>query len=130
MDAGVEMSMRLLNRLFPVCIAACVVSACGGGSGGNDGSSNNSGGNSPTPGALVGGSAPTRVASFSVADMQGMMSANPMMSTSADLLQSVFTLKCSIDVYQLNYQTVGAQGEAATASGALMIPTGSDSQCQ
>jgi hypothetical protein len=123
-----EMSMRSLTRLIPLCIAACVVSACGGG--GNNGSSNNSGGNSPTPGSLTGGAAPVRVASFSVADMQDMTSTNPMVSPSATFLQSVFALKCSIDVYQLNYQTTGAQGEATTASAALMIPGGSDSQCR
>jgi len=35
-----------------------------------------------------------------------------------------------VDVYQLKYQTVGAKSESVTASGALMIPTGTDANCQ
>ena len=46
------------------------------------------------------------------------------------LLRRTFSPKCSVDVYQLRYGTIGAQGEPTTASGALMIPTGSDSICQ
>ncbi len=38
--------------------------------------------------------------------------------------------KCSVSVYQLKYQTVGATGEGASASGALMVPSGADAACQ
>ncbi len=37
---------------------------------------------------------------------------------------------CGIDVYGLNYHTLGGTGEATTASAALMVPTGSDAACQ
>ena len=47
-----------------------------------------------------------------------------------ELLSLAYSPKCSIDVYQLSYETVGARAEAAKASGALMIPTGSDPACQ
>jgi dipeptidyl aminopeptidase/acylaminoacyl peptidase len=46
-----------------------------------------------------------------------------------ELLSLTYTPKCSFDIYQLQYETVGGQGEAATASGALMVPTGSDTSC-
>ena len=46
------------------------------------------------------------------------------------LLRRTFSPKCSVVVYQLRYGTIGAQGEPTTASGALMIPNGSDSTCQ
>src|SRR6185295_18706352 len=36
---------------------------------------------------------------------------------------------CGIDVYQLRYQTVGGASESVSASGALMIPTGTDASC-
>ena len=36
---------------------------------------------------------------------------------------------CGVDVYQLKYQTVGAKSESVAASGALMIPTGTDANC-
>ncbi len=38
-------------------------------------------------------------------------------------------LQCGVDVYQFTYTTVGAAGEAATASGALMVPTGNAATC-
>ena len=34
------------------------------------------------------------------------------------------TPKCGIDFHYIQYQTVGGANESATASGALMIPTG------
>ena len=37
--------------------------------------------------------------------------------------------KCGIDVHHFEYATVGAAGEKTTASGALMVPTGSDPAC-
>jgi poly(3-hydroxybutyrate) depolymerase len=46
------------------------------------------------------------------------------------LLRRTFSPKCSVVVYQLHYGTIGAQGEPTTASGALMLPTGSDPTCQ
>jgi dienelactone hydrolase len=46
------------------------------------------------------------------------------------LLRRTFSPKCSVVVYQLRYGTIGARGEPTTASGALMIPTGSDATCQ
>ena len=45
-------------------------------------------------------------------------------------LKLAFSLTCSVDVYQLQYETVGARGESTTASGALMVPTGIGSRCQ
>ena len=45
------------------------------------------------------------------------------------VLQRTFSPDCSVDVYQLAYQTVGGQGEPTTASGALMIPTGASGAC-
>jgi hypothetical protein len=46
------------------------------------------------------------------------------------LLALAYTPKCGVDVYQLTYETVGGKGESAKASGALMVPTGSDAGCQ
>ena len=36
---------------------------------------------------------------------------------------------CSVDVYHFEYETVGGQGEASTASAALMVPRGLDPSC-
>lgn len=46
------------------------------------------------------------------------------------LLSLAYTPKCSLNIYQLSYATVGGKGEAAKASGALMVPTGTDAGCQ
>jgi pimeloyl-ACP methyl ester carboxylesterase len=46
------------------------------------------------------------------------------------LLRRTFTPQCAVAVYQLRYGTVGGLGEPTTASGALMIPNGSDWVCQ
>ena len=46
------------------------------------------------------------------------------------LLKLVFTPACTVTVYHLQYETVGGQGEATTASGALMVPRGTDPSCQ
>lgn len=46
------------------------------------------------------------------------------------LLRHTFSPRCSVVVYQLRYGTVGGQGEPTTASGALMIPSGTDAACQ
>ncbi len=67
------------------------------------------------------------LASYSPADVLGILRGNAL---GAELLALAYTPKCSIDVYQLSYETVGAQNEAAKASGALIIPTGSDPACQ
>jgi poly(3-hydroxybutyrate) depolymerase len=37
---------------------------------------------------------------------------------------------CDVAVHQIRYATVGGANEATTASGALMVPVGSDAQCR
>jgi predicted esterase len=46
------------------------------------------------------------------------------------LVKLAVTPKCSVVVHQLKYQTVGAKNEGASASGALMLPLGTDAACQ
>jgi hypothetical protein len=46
------------------------------------------------------------------------------------LVQLAFQPTCTVNVYQIEYATVGGQNEATTASGALMVPSGSDGSCQ
>jgi hypothetical protein len=46
------------------------------------------------------------------------------------LLRRAFSPHCSVAVYQLQYATIGGQGEPTTASGALMVPNGPDPTCQ
>jgi dienelactone hydrolase len=46
------------------------------------------------------------------------------------LLRRIFSPHCSVAVYQLQYGTIGGQGEPTSASGALMVPNGADPSCQ
>lgn len=115
-------------RLSPLLLSLLLLSACGGGS------KDSGSGSMPPPmapsqpqrGELL-KTPPARLASYSTTDLLGILGAN---DVGKELLTLAYTPKCSIDVYQLSYETVGARNEAATASGALMIPTGSDAACQ
>jgi hypothetical protein len=79
----------------------------------------------PERGALVSGS-PSKRASYSPEQLIALAVADDANPIAAALS---IAPKCSIDVYDLKYGTVGAQAEAVTASGALMIPSGSDPAC-
>src|SRR5882757_7012832 len=72
-------------------------------------------------------SPPTKLGSFSVSDLLSRLSGSQM---GRELIKLAFSPTCSVDTYHLEYDTVGARGEATTASAALMIPTGSHPRCQ
>lgn len=71
--------------------------------------------------------APTRLHSWDAITLKKELlefgGAGPYMATLAG------PLLCGVDVYQFKYSTVGAAGEAATATGALMVPTGNAATC-
>jgi dienelactone hydrolase len=126
MDCLPEFSMRPVTRLLSVTIVTSLVSACGS----SDGGGMPSGSDSSTRGSLVGGNAPAKIASYAGSDMLSMMSDTQMGQNAGDFLQFAFLFRCSVEVYQLQYQTVGAMGESTTASGALMLPSGTNDECQ
>ena len=70
---------------------------------------------------------PPKLGSYSPSDLLSRLSGSDFVQ---DLVELTFSPTCSVDVYQLQYETVGGKGEATTASGALMIPTGSNAECQ
>jgi pimeloyl-ACP methyl ester carboxylesterase len=80
----------------------------------------------PQPGQLL-QSPPTETGSYTVSDLLSVLTGN---SDDAQLLKLVFNPACTVTVYHLQYETVGGQGEATTASGALMVPSGTDPSCQ
>ena len=78
-----------------------------------------------TRGELLG--TPTRVHSW---DAQGLYTAMANFGPTGTYLAGISgRLICGVDVYQFSYGTVGAAGEATTASGALMVPTGDAQAC-
>jgi len=78
----------------------------------------------PQPGQLL--QSPQKTGSYSPSDLLSSLSGN---SDAAQLLKLAFSPVCSVDVYHLQYETVGGQGEATTASGALMVPGGINPSC-
>lgn len=79
----------------------------------------------PQPGQLL--QTPSKTGSYSAADLLSLLSGN---GDASQLLKLTFNPTCTVDVYHMEYETVGGQGEAATASGAVMVPTGPDPSCQ
>jgi predicted esterase len=69
-------------------------------------------------------SPPPRITSMTAADFTAILTAK-----SASLLQLAGAPVCGVDVQYIKYGTVGGAGEATDASGALMVPTGSNAKC-
>ena len=114
--------MKFTQSSWAAVAAALMVAACGGGDGGNAGSTNAN----PARGALM-QTPPIRTISLGAAEFSAELQATG--AKGALLLQlatgsSSGTLPCGVDVNYIKYSTVGGKGEAATASGALMVPTG------
>ncbi len=78
----------------------------------------------PQPGQLL--QSPQKTGSYSASDLLSLLSGD---GDAGQLLKLTFSPGCSVTVYHLQYETVGGQGEATTASGALMVPGGSGSSC-
>ena len=78
----------------------------------------------PTRGKLL--STPTMAGSYSASDLLSMLTSDPL---GKELLQLTFSPTCTVNVYHMEYETVGGAGEATTASAARMVPTGSGASC-
>jgi hypothetical protein len=111
---------------FSALLAALLLASCGGGGDDESAVPSDPSSGPPARGALVSGS-PSKRASFSPQQLVALV-----VTDNGNPVAAALSLapRCSIDVYDLKYGTVGAQAEAATASGALMVPTGTDPACQ
>jgi hypothetical protein len=69
---------------------------------------------------------PFRVASLDAAALQAQLGATP---TGAELLQVTGNPTCGVDVYYLQFWTLGGAGETTQSSGAMMVPTGAAPTC-
>ena len=107
-------------------LAAALLLSCGRGS--NDSSPSQPSppmSSGPQRGQLI-VNPPPKVGHYSASDLLSLLTSNDL---GKELLRLTLSPTCSIDIYHVEYQTVGAQNEATTASGALMVPTGSDAGC-
>jgi len=113
--------MHRLSWLSLILLAAAGLPACGGGSG-----SGSTLGPTMARGSLL-VSPPAKVASFSATDLLALLGA---LDQGKLLLQLGSTPICNVDVHQLEYETVDPASNLTPASGALMVPSGSDPSCQ
>jgi len=121
-----------------VFLVACLLSACGFHDNHTNAvsSSTSTPGNTaaPVPGTLL-QNPPVSISSSSAADLlvQVTTAANSQ-TFGAQVLSQVLALAgtppCDVHVYHIEYNTLGGAGENTTASGALMVPGGSDAACQ
>src|SRR5262245_4720832 len=109
--------------VFPFLSLLTIVAlfGCGGG-----------GGNSEEPSAPQAQrgdlleSPPTLVATYSPNELLALLDVNRVSEAFLDLLLDPV---CTVNIYQLKYQTVDPADELTPASGALMVPSGQQSEC-
>jgi len=112
--------MRTIHFL-PLFVAVLLLSACG-----KDNGNASVSAMPPQRGQLL-NNPPPKIASYSTSDFLSKLSGNDL---GKQLLTLAYSPVCTVDIYQLQYETVGAQSEATTASAALMVPSGLDPKCQ
>ena len=108
-------------RLLASLSLACLLAACGGGGTSNLGTVSTS-----TARGTLTQNPPPRITSLTATDFAASLRAT---STGQGLLAVAGTPVCGIDVQYIQYATVGGSGETTTASGALMVPTGTSASC-
>jgi len=107
--------MRSAKTVSLAALAALALAACGGGSSGGSTST------STQAGTLI-YNPPLRIASVNATDLAAQFAST---SSGQQLLALAGPPKCGIDFEYIEYETVGAKGEPATATGAIFAPNGS-----
>lgn len=114
--------MLRITFLLPALTLALLLTACGHG---DDNAPSTQPSSSPSRGQLT--ATPTVSGTYSSSDLLSMLTSDPL---GKELLQLTFSPTCTVTVYHMEYATVGGAGEVTTASGALMVPSGSAASCQ
>jgi dienelactone hydrolase len=115
-------------------VTASLLAACGGNSGNSGtGNSSSSSTSSPVRGTLL-QNPPVLLSSTSAADLLVQLTTDASSQTyGTQVLAQVLALAgappCDVDVFHIEYNTVGGADESTTASGALMVPSGADPSC-
>lgn len=117
------MQIRMM-KLIAVASGCALLTACSGG--GDESGAEPASSGPPPRGSLI-QNPPQRLLSASASDLAAVLAAS---AQGRQLLEFVSPPRCGIDVHQLRYNTVDMTSQPTTASGALMIPTGSDPACQ
>lgn len=112
----------MVNKIGILLLAAAAVAALGGC--GHD-SRTSVVASSHQPGTLV-EDPPLRTASLTASAFTAELNGT---ATGKSLIQVAGTPACGVDFYYIKYWTVGPDGSAQMASGALMVPTGAAAPC-
>src|SRR5438876_777975 len=113
--------LRLVTSLCSLGIAVSVMGLAGCGSD----TDSVMAGTSTDRGSLV-YNPPLRVASLTAADFGAQLAAQ---AAGQSLLAVAGQPACGVDIYHIEYNTVGGAGEKTTSSAALMVPTGAAAGC-
>lgn len=108
--------MSLFKSSAGALLAASLVAACGGGGDAGDGASFDTSGSA---GSLL--ASPTALTSLTPAAFQAAAPASLFLVAGAP--------KCTVTFNYFQYGTVGGAGEKTTASGGIMVPSGTDAAC-
>lgn len=108
--------MKFLKLVTSAAAASALLAACGGGDSVSDGPHFDPSG---TPGSLL-----ATPAALTTLTPQAFQAAAP-----ASLFQVAGVPKCAVTFNYFQYGTVGGAGEKTTASGGLMVPSGTDAAC-
>lgn len=116
-----------LIRRAALAVGLCLAASCGGGMTAGTGASSTSSTSEPPQAGQLLANPPPEVGSYAPSDLLPLLQSSPL---GMELLQLAYSPLCTVNIYQLEYETVGAQDEPATASGALMVPSGSSTSCR
>ena len=109
--------MKFLKSGLAAVAAAALLVACGGGGSAGDGTDFDL---SKSRGSLI--ATPSLLTALTPAAFQ--------QAAPASLFQVAGVPKCTVSFNYFQYGTVGGVGEATTASGGIMVPSGADPACQ
>lgn len=113
-------------RLLVLIGSAAMLAACGGNDNDDPDTAPSEPPPPPTSGTLL-ESPPPRLVSLSIDQLLAIANAS---SSGQRILDLIVDPECGIDVHQIRYNTMDPASQPTTASGALMIPTGSNAACQ
>ena len=118
---------RLTSFVTAGMAASLLLAGCGSGMGGGSATAPSPPGSStPQRGQLL-TSPPAQIASFGTTELVGRLSLDAL---GQELLTLAYSPICTVNVYELSYETIGAKSELTTSSGALMVPSGTGANCQ
>jgi pimeloyl-ACP methyl ester carboxylesterase len=106
--------------------ALLILAGCNSDNGSTSGPSTPSGPSAPQRGQLL-TNPPALVATIGTSDLLGLLGLDTL---GQELMALTYSPICTVNIYRLNYQTIGAKSEPTTSTGALMVPSGPASGCQ